>query len=44
LEHLERRIDSEGVPAQDHTLYTDLLEWRAVRHELSQLAGFLESV
>jgi hypothetical protein len=43
LEHLERRIDSEGVPAEDHTLYTDLLEWRAVRHELSQLAGFLES-
>ncbi|MEJ2304582.1 MAG: hypothetical protein P8Y14_23900 [Anaerolineales bacterium] len=43
LEHLEKQINSEGVPAEDHTLYTDLLEWRAVRHELSQLAGFLES-
>jgi len=34
----------EGIPADDHTLYTDLLEWRAVRHELEQLTHFLETV
>lgn len=35
---------SKNVPADDHTLYTDLLEWRAVRHELEQLTRFLETV
>ena len=44
LEGLEKRVEAEGVSPDDHTRYTDLLEWRAVRHELSQLAGFLESV
>lgn len=44
IELLEKNINSEGVPVDDHTLYTDLLEWRAVRDELSTLAGFLESV
>ena len=44
IELLEARISAEGVPADDHTLYTDLLEWRAVRDELSKLAGLLESV
>ena len=44
IELLEDRISAESVPADDHTLYTDLLEWRAVRDELSKLAGFLESV
>jgi len=33
LEALEQRIREEGVPPDDHTLYTDLLEWRAIRHE-----------
>ena len=44
LEKLEERIRVEGVSPDDHTLYTDLLEWRAVRHELSLLTGFLETV
>ena len=44
IELLAERISAEGVLADDHTLYTDLLEWRAVRDELSKLAGFLESV
>ena len=44
IELLEERISAERVPADDHALYTDLLEWRAVRDELSKLAGFLESV
>jgi hypothetical protein len=44
LEKLEERVRVEGVSPDDHTLYTDLLEWRAVRHELSLLTGFLETV
>jgi phosphopantetheinyl transferase (holo-ACP synthase) len=43
LEALEARVKSEGVTPDDHTPYTDLLEWRAVRHELAQLTGFLEA-
>ena len=42
LEKLEAK--SKTVSAGDHTLYTDLLEWRAVRHELEQLTHFLEKV
>jgi len=44
LEALEQRIREEGVSPDDHTLYTDLLEWRAIRHELEELLRFLESV
>jgi hypothetical protein len=43
LKELEARV-AQGVPAGDHTLYTDLLEWRAARHELEQLTHFLEAV
>jgi hypothetical protein len=39
---LEEQVKS--VTADDHTLYTDLLEWRAVRHKLEQLTHFLEKV
>ncbi|HQV94941.1 MAG TPA: hypothetical protein PLA27_03750 [Anaerolineales bacterium] len=42
IEKLEAQ--SKSAPADDHTLYTDLLEWRAVRHELERLANFLENV
>lgn len=42
LEKLEAQA-GRNVSADDHTLYTDLLEWRAVRHELEQLADFLET-
>ena len=37
-------LQSKDASADDHTLYTDLLEWRAVRHELEQLTHFLETV
>jgi hypothetical protein len=43
LEDLERKIQAEGVPPGDHTLYTDLLEWRAIHHELSKLWRILEA-
>jgi len=44
IESLEAQVKSQGAPADDHTLYTDLLEWRAARHELEQLSHFLETV
>lgn len=44
LEGLEARIESEGVSPDDHTLYTDLLEWRSARRELGELTAFLEKV
>ena len=40
---LEKRIKT-GVSVNDHALYEELLEWRAVRHELEQLTHFLETV
>lgn len=42
LDALEAQVQTEEIAPDDHTLYTDLLEWRAVRHELAQLADFLE--
>jgi len=44
MEALERRIQAEGVSPDDHTLYTDLLEWRAIHHELSELLRLLEEM
>ena len=44
LEVLEQRIRTEGVSPDDHTLYTDLLEWRAIRHERAELISLLEAV
>jgi len=37
LDELERKIQTEGVSPDDHTLYTDLLEWRAIQHEQAEL-------
>jgi len=43
LKKLSEQVD-QGISPDDHTLYTDLLEWRAVRSELEQLTRFLEAV
>ena len=43
-EDLERKVKAEGVSPDDHTLYTDLLEWRAIDHELSELVHMLEAL
>jgi len=43
LDELEALVQ-KGVSPDDHTPYTSLLEWRAVRHELEQLTRFLEAV
>jgi len=44
LEGLERRMEQQGVSPDDHTPYTDLLEWRAINRELSDLIDILESM
>jgi len=44
LEKLERRIQTKGVPPDDHAFYTDLLEWRAIDHELVELLHLLETL
>lgn len=42
IEYLE--MQSKNVHADDHTLYTDLLEWRAIRNELVQVAEFMKTM
>lgn len=44
LEDLEQKIQAEGVSPDDHTLYTDLLEWRAINHELTHLQHIFEAL
>ncbi|MCK4599420.1 hypothetical protein KAU37_06360 [Candidatus Bipolaricaulota bacterium] len=44
VEKLEKRIEEESVSADDHTLYNDLLEWRATLDELDKLLQILESL
>lgn len=43
LSELEQRLQREGVPPDDHTLYTDLLEWRAIGAELAELQELLKA-
>jgi len=43
-ENLEQKIKTGGVSPDDHRLYTDLLEWRAIRHELAELVELLETL
>jgi hypothetical protein len=44
LDKLQRKIEVQGVSPDDHSSYTDLLEWRAIRHELSALVELLETL
>ena len=44
LEMLEQQMKEQGVSPDDHTLYTDLLEWRAINHEIPELMAILESM
>jgi len=43
-EELEHKVKTEGVSPDEHTLYTDLLEWRAIDHELTELLHMLEAL
>jgi hypothetical protein len=44
FDSVEQQIKSVGVSPDDHTLYTDLLEWRAIRYELAALINLLETL
>lgn len=44
LESLQQKIKAEGVSPGDHRLYTDLLEWKAIQHELVELVKLLETL
>jgi predicted Zn-dependent protease with MMP-like domain len=44
VKELERRVQIEGASPDDHTLYTDLLEWRAINHELAELVHIFEAL
>jgi hypothetical protein len=41
IQQLAGRLQREGVTPDAHTLYTELLEWRAAHQELSQLVNLL---
>jgi hypothetical protein len=44
IENLEEQMECTGVSPDDHHLYTDLLEWRAIRHEVAELVDLLASL
>ena len=44
LSGLDQKIKADGVSPDDHRLYSDLLEWRAIRHEMTELVGLLEAL
>ncbi len=44
IDKLEAQVKKQKVTADDHTSYTDLLEWHSIQHELEQLTRFLETV
>lgn len=43
LGQLEKEIKQQGVSPDEHSLYTDLLQWRAIKHELTELFEILEA-
>lgn len=43
-EELERKVQTTGVSPDDHALYTDLLEWRAINHEQAELLHIFETL
>lgn len=44
LEALQERVKRTGVSPDDHTLYTDALEWRALERESRELFAILGEI
>lgn len=44
LEGLNQKVKAATVSPDDHTLYTDLLEWHAIHHELTELMHLFEDL
>ena len=42
LEKLKEKIEKEGVPEDDHTIWDDLIMWENLDHELKQVSSLLE--
>ena len=44
LEDLEKRIEKEGVPIDNHEIWEDSIEWRNAVEELEKLKKLLEEL
>ena len=44
LEGLEKRIEREGVPVDNHEIWEDSIEWRNAVEELEKLKKLLEEL
>ena len=44
LEELEKKIEEEGVPIDDHEIWEDSIEWRNAAEELEKLKKLLEEL
>jgi translation initiation factor 2 alpha subunit (eIF-2alpha) len=44
LEELEKRIEKEGVPIDNHEIWEDSIEWRNAVEELEKLKKLLEEL
>jgi translation initiation factor 2 alpha subunit (eIF-2alpha) len=44
LEELEKRIEKEGVPIDNHEIWEDSIEWRNAVEELEKLNKLLEEL
>ncbi len=44
LEELERKVKTDGVSPDNHTLYSNLLEWRAINREMDELLHLFEEL
>jgi hypothetical protein len=44
IKELEKKIKKYGITPDDHTLYTDLLEWRAINQELTELLHLFQTL
>ncbi len=44
LEGLEKRIDREGVPLDNHEMWEDSIEWRNAVEEIEKLRKLIEEL
>ncbi len=44
LEELEKKIEEEGVPIDDHKIWEDSIKWRNAAEDLEKLKKLLEEL
>ena len=42
LDALREKIERDGVPEEDHTVWDDLIMWENLEAELNKIEGFLK--